>query len=549
MDEKTSPLMPAVLYAAKSTVDKKGSNATQLADGRALAEREGLEVVAEYADEDASAYHGNRGPELAAALDHAERIGGSLIVQHSDRLARGDGVQARHLVQLVLEAKARGIRLRSTEDDSSLESVLMAAAMGERNTEDSRRKGAAVRAGLARRRAAGRPVGGRSYGLTWRRNEEDEREIVPEPAEAPVVDRIYAEYLAGRAQLQIVRALNADGIASARGGKWYPEVVRSILTNPIYAGLIRDGEELIEGSHKAIISRERWEEAQALRAAKTNTHRRGRSSAGQHLFRKGFLRCGECGESMSPRSARNADGSLYEVYRCYGHYLDSTSCSMGPQRREPIDSAVYAYFEQVGLDVEATRAQLGAAVKRKEAEVGALLDVAEREAGSASARLARVKADYTSGELTAAEWRELRADLEPEALAAAAERERLAVQLAEVKAGPNLVGMESDVIDLLARIRAAVAGEVNDAAGVAAARAALLRLFDRFVLHRGRPESAHLELVGEGYWIEPVISEHAVAGYDEKLRPVLARKPLEQAENNCSQTFVRLKPVISPIST
>lgn len=28
----------AVLYAAKSTVDKKGSNKTQLADGRSLAE-------------------------------------------------------------------------------------------------------------------------------------------------------------------------------------------------------------------------------------------------------------------------------------------------------------------------------------------------------------------------------------------------------------------------------------------------------------------------------------------------------------------------------
>ena len=79
-------------------------------------------------------------------------------------------------------------------------------------------------------------------------------------------------------------------------------------------------------------------------------------------------------------------------------------------------------------------------------------------------------------------------------------------------------------------------------------RAALLRLFDRFVLHRGTPESAHMELVGEGYWIEPVISEHAVEGYDEKLRPVLARKPLGQAENNLRQSLVRLKPVISPIS-
>ena len=351
----------AVLYAAKSTVDKKGSNATQLADGRVLAESEGLEVVAEYADEDASAYHGNRGPKLAAALDHAERIGGSLIVQHSDRLARGDGVQARHLVQLVLEAKARGIRLRSTEDDSSLESVLMAAAMGERNTEDSRRKGAAVKAGLARRRAAGRPVGARSYGLTWRRNDQDEREIVPDPAEAAVVDRVYAEYLAGCAQLAIARALNADHIATARGGKWTPVVIRSILTNPIYAGLIRDGSELVEGRHEAIIPRERWEEAQALRAAKANTHRRGRPSAGQHLFRKGFLRCGQCGAAMIPRTARNADGSLYEVYRCHGRYLDPASCSMELQRRVQIDSAVYAYFEQVGLDLDATRAQLAEA--------------------------------------------------------------------------------------------------------------------------------------------------------------------------------------------
>lgn len=38
-------------------------------------------------------------------------------------------------------------------------------------------------------------------------------------------------------------------------------------------------------------------------------------------------------------------------------------------------------------------------------------------------------------------------------------------------------------------------------------------------------------------WIEPVVSEKAVAGYDEKLRPVLARKPLEQAENNYADAF------------
>src|SRR4051794_32678427 len=90
--------MKAVAYAAKSTDDAHGSIPTQLVDARELAEREGYVVVAEYSDEAASAYSGNRGDDLVAAMakcetlvaEHGEAV---LIVQHSDRLARGDGRQ------------------------------------------------------------------------------------------------------------------------------------------------------------------------------------------------------------------------------------------------------------------------------------------------------------------------------------------------------------------------------------------------------------------------------------------------------------------------
>jgi DNA invertase Pin-like site-specific DNA recombinase len=543
----------AVLYAAKSTVDKKGSNKTQLADGRSLAEAEGIEVVGEYADEDASAYTGNRGPELAAALDHAEQIGGSLIVQHSDRLARGDGVKARHLVQLVLEAKARGIRLRSKEDDSSLDSVLMAAAMGERNSEDSRRKGSAVSKGMARRLRSGKPIGGRSYGLGRRRNPEtDELEIIPDPDKAPVVVRIYDEYLSGKTQQEIIKRLNAEGIPATHGGRWHSSTLRALLQNPVYAGFVRDGDELIEGAFEAIIPRERWDEAQRLREAKGNTYKRGRVPRGQHLFRKAFLRCA-CGAPIVPRTEQNNDGSLREIYVCCSGREQFEGCGLPQQRRAPIDRAVYAYFEQVGLDIEATRDQLATAVEHRAAEVSALLATAEREAASAAARVARVKDDYLAGDLTASEWRELRAELEPAAEAAEGARDRLAMQLAEVEAGPSLAGLEADLVGKLAQVRAAIAGEVRDAEGVDSARAALMRLFDHFVLHRGRPEQeAHLELIGEGYWIEPVMSDRAVKGYDEKLRPVLTAAPLDgveeipvlsragngsDAENNLQQSF------------
>lgn len=56
--------VPAVLYAAKSTTDPRGSIPTQIADARAAALLEGREIVAEHHDEAASAFTGNRGQGL-----------------------------------------------------------------------------------------------------------------------------------------------------------------------------------------------------------------------------------------------------------------------------------------------------------------------------------------------------------------------------------------------------------------------------------------------------------------------------------------------------
>src|SRR5207247_8358844 len=91
----------AILYAAKSTEDPRGSVARQLAEARAWAEENGWIVVAEYDDIKASGYSADRGEKLALAQAHAEQLAAEygpgrvmLVVQHSDRFARGDGKKA-----------------------------------------------------------------------------------------------------------------------------------------------------------------------------------------------------------------------------------------------------------------------------------------------------------------------------------------------------------------------------------------------------------------------------------------------------------------------
>src|SRR5450755_1171652 len=123
MTENT--IRAAVLYGAKSTRDEKGSIPTQLRDCRDLAKRHGYEVAGEYKDEASSAYHGDRGPGLVKAMaecEHqvAEHGSCALICQHSDRLARGDAKQARHLVEVVLWGLKAGVELLSVQDPAIL---------------------------------------------------------------------------------------------------------------------------------------------------------------------------------------------------------------------------------------------------------------------------------------------------------------------------------------------------------------------------------------------------------------------------------------------
>jgi len=379
MQEKSS--RQAVFYAAKSSPDERGSILDQLEKCRRFAEREGYEVVAEHSEENVSAYRGDRGPELAAAMERAERLGATLIVLHSDRLARGDGRQARHLVEIALWAIKGDASIRSIEDSSTFENLVMAVVMGERNTEDSRRKASAVKAGHARRRKLGKFSGGPApFGYTRRRDDSDELALVVDPARAEIVRRIFAEYLAGETQLTIARSLAADGVPTERGGRWHQGTVANILRNPVYAGMLRDGDDgCCDGIREAIVDRETWGRAEALRQSRARTHKRGRPSAGAHLFRKGFLRHGDCGGTMMPRTSRSRNGSLEESYVCYEHRRDPSTCSLKPIPRAKIDTAIYSYFEQVALDLDATREQLNAARHRNLSEARALLAAAERE--------------------------------------------------------------------------------------------------------------------------------------------------------------------------
>ncbi|MGH2966328.1 MAG: recombinase family protein [Solirubrobacterales bacterium] len=524
-DAKDRDRPAAVIYAAKSTKDKHGSIPTQLDDGRVMAEREGWGVVAEYRDEGFSAFSGNRGPGLAAARDHAARLAEEsgevvmLLAQHSDRFSRGGGDKpgaAEALIEIWHAERRRNVHLRSVEDDFDLKSSATVANIGERNRADSARKSRSVKGGHQRRREAGKPHGSpRPFGVEYR-----DGERVPCEAEVPNVRRIFNEYVSGFAQQVVSRNLNDDRVPTAKGGRWYQGTVRAILANDVYVKL-------------GIIDQETFDKATALRKAARRTYKGGRHPAGRHLFRKGMLRC-ECGAPMITRTGENRKSEPYEVYICYERVQGKDRCSMPPLRRADLDETVFSFFNEVGLDIEATKARMQEAHDSRLATVQAELRSAKREAKLADEAYTRVQRDYQRGAIEADDWAEQRPQLIEERDAAMAAVDRLQAKLPEVESWTELEDAEGRTLERLAEIRKAIAGEVTDAKGVEAVRAALKKLFASFQV--SIPVNGKATITPE--WRRELVTMFDADGeedYGFETKP--ARVPLELAGKTEANAF------------
>lgn len=525
-------MRPAILYAAKSTADEKASIPNQLREGREHAEAEGRQVVAEFSEEKQSAYSRDRGPALLAARAEAERLATehgecALVIQHSDRLARGDGKQAAHLVEYALWGIKSGVKILSIMDPETFaqEDLIYAVLGGHRNHQDSKRKSGATKAGLRERRKEGKWGGGpRPFGYTYDKASEM---LLPLEPEVAVVRRIFEEYLAGASLTEIARRLEDDGVSTRRGRHWRSSTISQIIENPVYIGKMRHFDEVHDGIHEAVIEPGTWQKAKTMLDARRKGGRGRPPKNRQHLLRGGLLRCA-CGGTMICRTDRHS-----QKYVCEIRHNRIGDCREPTLSRSLVDSAIYSYFEQVGLDVAATRAQVADARDRKLEEVTLLGKHALQERRRAEERLARVRRDYTDGEISAKEWTEFKDELEGELEAAVAEVDRLDRQRLEVEAWEGVKDAERDALEMLADIREAIASSSEEPQARDAVRAALIRLFDRFELSRVQPGTrVHADLAWQGdLIITPVPRESAVEGYTS-LRPIFRREPLYDAVEN-----------------
>jgi DNA invertase Pin-like site-specific DNA recombinase len=179
--------------------------------------------------------------------------------------------------------------------------------------------------------------------------------LVPDPATAPIVRRIFQQYASRQASTRSMAIdLNAEGIKAPRAARWRPNAINDMLRNPAYKGEVvlgrhlrkrkasyftsRGGEvcdskrapdapgSVVPDAHEPLVDKALWQLAQQVltenrdrRAPKLNRH--------TYLF-SGLVRCGKCGSPMvGQRTTKKAYGDA-PSYICtrYQHF-GTTGCT------------------------------------------------------------------------------------------------------------------------------------------------------------------------------------------------------------------------------
>jgi hypothetical protein len=383
--------------------------------------------------------------------------------------------------------------------------------IGERNSEDSRRKSLACRDG-ARRRVAER---GRQQGMApFGYGLNDDGDLVPRDDQAAVVRRIFAAYLGGAGTGRIAADLTREGVRPPRAETWDRSQISNMLRSPVYVGKVHSNGEVFDGQHEAIVSAADWERAQRLRAAKraSATGGRGKLPSGSHLLTLGLLRCGSCGGAMSPRTYRHRPG--LEVYLCSTRRKTGGSevCQQPSVGRELVDSAVLRHFAAVGLDEEQTLARLREHGDLRLTEARAAREQAEVEASKAAAGVERVRRYVREGRLEPEELREAKAEAE----AAQARVALLLEREGEAERDAAARDVEAEALSAVTHVRSVIAGQIGAAGEVDAVRAALTEIFSAFVLRRVDQAPSYVavwpELAAGEYFVEPIIRPEAALG-------------------------------------
>lgn len=141
------------------------------------------------------------------------------------------------------------------------------------------------------------------------------KQLAVRPDEADLVRRMFEMAASGKRPQEIAAIANSEHWEhTGRISQWTARLILKMLSNPIYAGNIRDRERTVRGCHPPIITSALFEQARHQIQSR-RSRKPGRTSAEDNWPLRKLIKCGQCGRAMIP-SISGYRNFLYRYYRC-----------------------------------------------------------------------------------------------------------------------------------------------------------------------------------------------------------------------------------------
>lgn len=139
-----------------------------------------------------------------------------------------------------------------------------------------------------------------------------------DPKSAPLIKRMFRDFLVARGLKNVTKSLNNDGIPSPRGKKWNKSSVHKVLVNPAYTGKLVWGVAgksglppvVVENAWEALIDKDTFDKVQATLKSRSFQKVHPRRTGSRFLL-SGLVRCGSCNRTYSGTTAKSGKFSYY----------------------------------------------------------------------------------------------------------------------------------------------------------------------------------------------------------------------------------------------
>lgn len=180
--------------------------------------------------------------------------------------------------------------------------------------------------------------------------------------EALAVKEIFTSYLAGMSITKLRDKINGE---YPKQPAWSYRTIRGILANPVYCGLNQYKGQTFQGTHKAIISLDDFEQTQRELAKRQQTAKElsnPRPFQAKYML-SGLTQCGYCHAPLKViLGQKRKDGTRFKRYECYQRhprktkgvtvYNDNKKCESGYYDMELLEHYVLTRIAQLQNDPE-----------------------------------------------------------------------------------------------------------------------------------------------------------------------------------------------------